>query len=492
MSDNQIYNDRDLRKYVNTLVLVYLEAVYSLYDKPDIYVEYSVNKGLYTKINGKGRIARHEVDEIKQAMNLLIESDIPITKSRHTKEEAIEIFKKQNMLDKVKLFSTVSLNIIDLYRIRNNYYNIFGEMFDSTGHTGNYDLKLADQGIVILFPRKEDNYELPVYIHQEKLFNVFMESENWAKLLKVDDVGDLNLKIRDGSIDDIIRVSEALHEKKVAKIADSICNSDARIILIAGPSSSGKTTFANRLGIQLMVNGKDYITISLDDYFVDRELTPRDESGSYDFDTIDALDIPLFNKDLSKLLKGDAVQIPTFDFMTGKRKYNKGLTKVRSDQYIVIEGIHGMNDRLTESILAKDKYKIYISALTQLNLDDHNRVSTTELRLIRRMIRDNQFRGHNAEKTLQLWENVVKGENRYIFPYQENADVMFNSSLIYELSVLKKYALPVLNEIKESSPFNVEKLRLLSFLKYFNEIEDETVIPNTSIIKEFIGGSCFH
>jgi uridine kinase len=492
MSDNQFYNDRDLRKYVNTLVLVYLEAIYSLYDTPAIYVEYSVNKGLYTKINGKGRIARHELDEIKQAMNHLIESDIPIVISNHSRGEAIEIFKRQNMTDKVKLFSTVSFSTLELYKIRENYYNIFGEMFDSTGHAGNFDLKLADKGIVLLFPRKEDNYALPEYTHQEKLFNIFMESENWAKLLKVSDVGDLNLKISDKSINDIIRVSEALHEKKIAKIADSICDSEARIILIAGPSSSGKTTFANRLGIQLMVNGKDYITISLDDYFVDREMTPRDESGNYDFDTIDALDISLFNEDLTKLLEGEPVQIPTFDFMTGKRRYDKDLIEVRKGQYIVIEGIHGMNDRLTESIPSKDKYKIYISALTQLNLDDHNRISTTELRLIRRMIRDNQFRGHNGEKTLELWENVVKGENRYIFPYQENANVMFNSSLIYELSVLKKYAVAVLNEIGESSPYYLEKLRLLSFLKYFNDIEDESVIPNTSIIKEFIGGSCFH
>ncbi|MDP3386577.1 MAG: nucleoside kinase [Eubacteriales bacterium] len=492
MSDNQFYNNRDLRKYVNTLVLVYLEAVYSLYDRPDVYVEYSVNKGLYTKINSKGRIARHELDEIKKAMNLLIEADIPIIASNHSRDEAIAIFQTQNMIDKVKLFSTVSFNEIELYKIKDNYYNIFGEMFDSTGHAVNYDLKLADKGIVLLFPRKEDNYALPEYTHQEKLFNIFMESENWAKLLKVSDVGDLNLKIVNESIGDIIRVSEALHEKKIARIADSICESEARIILIAGPSSSGKTTFANRLGIQLMVNGKDYITISLDDYFVDREMTPRDESGNYDFDTIDALDIPLFNEDLTKLLKGEAVQIPTFDFMTGKRRYDKDVMEVRRGQYIVIEGIHGMNERLTESIPAKDKYKIYISALTQLNLDDHNRISTTELRLIRRMIRDNQFRGHNGEKTLELWENVVKGENRYIFPYQENADVMFNSSLIYELSVLKKYALPVLEEIGESSLFYLEKLRLLSFLQYFNEIEDDTVIPNTSIIKEFIGGSCFH
>lgn len=492
MSDNQFYNDRDLRKLVNTLVLIYLEAVYRLFELPDIYVEYSVNKGLYTKINGKGRIAKHELDEIKMTMKMLIESDVPIVKHIYSKHEAIEIFRRQNMHDKVKLFSTVSLEEIEVYRIRDNYYNIFGEVFYSTGQAGNFDLKLADKGIVLLFPRKEDHYALPEYVHQEKLFNIFMESENWAKLLKVSDVGDLNLRIGDGSIDDIIRVSEALHEKKIANIADSICESEARIILIAGPSSSGKTTFANRLGIQLRVNGKEYVTISLDDYFVDREKTPRDESGNYDFDTIDALDIQQFNQDLNKLLQGIEVQIPTFDFMTGKRRYDKEPTKVNSSQYVVIEGIHGMNDRLTETIHSKDKYKIYISALTQLNLDDHNRISTTELRLIRRMIRDNQFRGHNGEKTLELWENVVKGENRYIFPYQENADVMFNSSLIYELSVLKKYALPVLEEIGESSPYYLEKARLLSFMRYFNEIEDETVIPNTSIIKEFIGGSCFH
>ncbi len=286
-------------------------------------------------------------------------------------------------------------------------------------------------------------------------------------------------------------MTEALHEKKIAYIADSICESDARVILIAGPSSSGKTTFANRLGIQLKVNGKDYITISLDDYFVERENTPKDSDGEYNFDTIEALDLELFNSDLKKLLAGEEIIMPKFNFFTGKRENREKPISVDSGQYVVIEGIHGLNDKLTASIEQNLKYRIYISALTQLNIDDHNRVSTTDLRLIRRIIRDMKYRGHNGERTLELWDNVVKGENNYIFPYQENADVMFNSSLIYELTVLKKYAIPIIEEIRDECNYCYEKKRLLEFLSYFKEIEDDSVIPNTSIIKEFIGGSCF-
>jgi uridine kinase len=491
MSDNQIYNEKTLRKYLNTLVVIYIEAVLKVFPGSEVFIEYAVNKGLYTEIKPEIELNIQSIKRIKDEMKNIIDSNFPIEKKIVSKKEASTIFGKQKMYDKIKLLNNIEKDEIEICRINGYFFKVFGEVFDSTGKINNFDLKIAKPGIILLYPRKEDNYDMPDYIHQEKLFNVFKESENWAKLLKINNVGDLNQSIIDRHINDIIRVSEALHEKKIANIADNICSSLARVILIAGPSSSGKTTFANRLGVQLKVNGKDYITISLDDYFVDRKHTPLDENGNYNFDTIDALDLELFNDQLKKLLKGEKVQIPTFNFLNGEREYTKPYISVEDNQYIVIEGIHGLNDRLTESIDKSDKYKIYISALTQLNIDNHNRISTTDLRLIRRMIRDNAYRGHNGTKTLHLWENVVKGENKYIFPYQENADVMFNSSLIYELAVLKKYAIPVINEIDSNGEFGSEKTRLLEFLNYFKEIKDDSVIPNTSIIKEFIGGSCF-
>ena len=491
MSDIQIYNDKALRRYINTLVLVYLEACNKTFPDNEVVIEHSINKGFYTELIINRELLEEDVEKIKKEMNRIIAYNLEIKKELLKKDDAIKIFKKQNMMDKVLLFENLGIKNIKVCKVNNTYYNIMGETYKSTGKLESYDLKISTPGLVLIFPRKENNYSIPEYNHQEKLFNIFIESEIWAKVLKVSNAGELNRTIMNGEINDIIRVTEALHEKKIAYIADSICESDARVILIAGPSSSGKTTFANRLGIQLKVNGKDYITISLDDYFVERENTPKDSDGEYNFDTIEALDLELFNSDLKKLLAGEEIIMPKFNFFTGKRENREKPISVDSGQYVVIEGIHGLNDKLTASIEQNLKYRIYISALTQLNIDDHNRVSTTDLRLIRRIIRDMKYRGHNGERTLELWDNVVKGENNYIFPYQENADVMFNSSLIYELTVLKKYAIPIIEEIRDECNYCYEKKRLLEFLSYFKEIEDDSVIPNTSIIKEFIGGSCF-
>jgi uridine kinase len=491
MSDIQIYNDKDLRRYINTLVLVYLEACNRVFPNKQVVIEHSINKGFYTELVLNRELVEEDVEKIKKEMNRIIADNMEIGKELLKKDVAIEIFRKQNMMDKVLLFENLGIENIKVCKINNRYYNIIGETYKSTGKLENYDLKISAPGLVLIFPRKEHNYSIPEYNHQEKLFNIFIESEIWAKLLKVSNSGELNKSILNGEINDIIRVTEALHEKKIAYIADSICESDARVILIAGPSSSGKTTFANRLGIQLKVNGKDYLTVSLDDYFVERKNTPKDSNGDYNFDTIEALDIDLFNKDLTNLLSGKEIIMPRFNFFTGMRESQEIPVSVDAGQYIVIEGIHALNEKLTASIEKKLKYSIYISALTQLNIDDHNRVSTTDLRLIRRLIRDMKYRGHNGERTLELWDNVVKGENNYIFPYQENADVMFNSSLIYELTVLKKYAIPIIEEIRDDCNYCYEKKRLLEFLSYFMEIEDDSIIPNTSIIKEFIGGSCF-
>ncbi|MBG0765262.1 MAG: nucleoside kinase [Tissierellales bacterium] len=395
------------------------------------------------------------------------------------------------MMDKVKLFNTLDKENFELYKINGYFFNINGPIFDKTGEVNKFDIKLEGRGIVLTYPRKDTMDKIPEYIKQEKLLKIFRESENWAQLIGIKNVGELNQHTLNDDLDDIVRISEALHEKKIAQIADEICQSDSKIILIAGPSSSGKTTFSQRLGVQLRVNGKKFHTVGLDDYFVERHLTPKDEEGNYDYDTIDALDLELFNEHLKQLLSGEEVVIPSYSFKTGKRNFDKKPIKISSNEYLIIEGIHGLNEKLTKDIDKKDKYKIYISALTQLNVDNHNRISTTDLRLLRRMIRDSKYRGYDAATTLDLWNNVRKGEEKYIFSFQENADVMFNSSLIYELAVLKKHALKVLEGLDDEGEFASEKKRLIEFLNYIVGFEEDFIIPNTSIIKEFIGGSCF-
>jgi uridine kinase len=332
---------------------------------------------------------------------------------------------------------------------------------------------------------------LPEFEEHPKLAQIFRESEAWGDIISVSNVFELNDEIEKNNYKELMILGEALHEKKVAQIADQISGLNKKVILIAGPSSSGKTTFANRLRVQLKVNGYDPITLSTDDYFVDREYTPVDENGDYDFESIDAVDVKLFNEHLAALVAGDMVELPTFNFIEGRKEYNGRQLQIHDNQPIIIEGIHGLNERLTEMISGDHKFKIYISALTQLNIDDHNRIPTTDSRLIRRIVRDSKYRGHDAMRTIDLWPSVRRGEEKNIFPYQEQADVMFNSALSFELAVLKKHAEPLLEAIPESSDQYKEAKRLLKFLSYFESIDDDSLVPITSILKEFIGGSYF-
>jgi uridine kinase len=481
-----------IRKNENTLGIIFTLAVKKILgNQKKVFIEHSINKGLYVELNISLNKIEENLDDIKYEMNKIIEENLSIEKKVKTKDEAIEIFKSQCMMDKVKLFNTLDKEKFELYKINGYFFNINGPIFDKTGEVNKFDIKLEGRGIVLTYPRKDTMDKIPEYIKQEKLLKIFRESENWAQLIGIKNVGELNQHTLNDDLDDIVRISEALHEKKIAQIADEICQSDSKIILIAGPSSSGKTTFSQRLGVQLRVNGKKFHTVGLDDYFVERHLTPKDEEGNYDYDTIDALDLELFNEHLKQLLSGEEVVIPSYSFKTGKRNFDKKPIKISSNEYLIIEGIHGLNEKLTKDIDKKDKYKIYISALTQLNVDNHNRISTTDLRLLRRMIRDSKYRGYDAATTLDLWNNVRKGEEKYIFSFQENADVMFNSSLIYELAVLKKHALKVLEGLDDEGEFASEKKRLIEFLNYIVGFEEDFIIPNTSIIKEFIGGSCF-
>ncbi|RDC49687.1 nucleoside kinase, partial [Acinetobacter sp. RIT592] len=367
--------------------------------------------------------------------------------------------------------------------------HFYGHMLPSTSHVKTFDIKKWQSGVVILGPSKENKNEPQKFIAQPKLSNIYKESEIWSELIGIDKVSSLNEAIESKKYGEIISIVEALHEKKISQIADIIKENNKRVILIAAPSSSGKTSFAHRLSIQLKVNNLHPVPISLDDYFVDREDTPLDEFGNFDFESIYAIDLELFNSDLEKLLKGEEIKLPKFNFKTGKREFSGKTLKIEKDQPIILEGIHALNPMLTQSIDDKDKFKIYISVLTQINLDNHNRIPTTDLRLIRRIVRDYNFRGYSAEKTILNWWSVRRGEDKNIFPYQEEADIMFNSACLYELAVLKKYAKPLLEQIEDDNEAFIESNRILKFLQYFVELDDELDIPPTSIIREFIGGS---
>ena len=480
------------RIYVRTLSLIYVKACKDVYNNIDVSIDHSLNKGLYTELQYKHLVTKKDLNIIKNKMQEIIEAQKPITTYFLSVDKASEVFSAQGMMDKVEMLKYWEKDSIRVYELEGYYDTFYGYLAPNTGFINKFDLRLFYPGIILNFPTRESNYELPEYIEQKKLSKVFKEAEDWGEIMDVAYVGSLNKKIVNNTIGDMICVNEALHEKKIAYIADEITSDkNIKIVLIAGPSSSGKTTFAQRLSIQLRVNGKKTYAVSLDDYFVDRHLTPKDENGDYDFETIEALDLELFNEQLLDLIAGEEVQIPVYNFKEGRREYTREPVKLTKDHIIIIEGIHGLNDDLTNNIPQFNKFKIYISALTQLNIDHHNRISTSDLRLLRRIVRDNTHRGNNALKTMQLWDNVVKGTEKYIFPFQENADAIFNSALVYELCVLKKYAEPIIMEIDENSIFYSERQRLLKFLSYFLPIEDESAIPNTSILREFIGGSRF-
>jgi uridine kinase len=487
-----ITNPDGHRIYVRTLSFIYVKACKDIYNDIDVTINHSLNKGLYTELQYKHLVTKKHLDAIKDRMQEIIDGKKPIKTIFLSVEKAREIFSSQGMSDKVEMLKYWSKDYIRVYEMDGYYDTFYGYLAPNTGFIDKFDLRLFYPGIILNYPTRESNFELPEYIEQKKLSKVFKEAEEWGEIMDVAHVGALNNKIADNTIRDMIRLNEALHEKKIAYIADEITkDKNIKIVLIAGPSSSGKTTFAQRLSIQLRVNGKKTYEISLDDYFVDRHLTPKDEKGDLDFESIKALDLELFNEHLIDLMAGEEVQIPVYNFKKGCREFTREPVRLTDEHIIIIEGIHGLNDEITKSIPQANKYKIYISALTQLNIDRHNRISTSDLRLLRRLVRDYTHRGNDAAKTMELWDNVIKGAERYIFPYQENADAIFNSALVYELGVLKKYAEPIIMEIDEDNIFYPERQRLLKFLSYFLPIEDESDIPKTSILREFIGGSSF-
>lgn len=456
-----------------------------------INVMYSMGKGLYCKLIDKDRKADDALlQAVKQRMNELVEEDVYIIKESVGTEDAIKRFAKQGMKDKEKLFAFRRVSRVNIYSIEGYEDYFYGYMVPSTGYLRCFDLLPYDEGFVLMCPTKEAPCVVPEFKPQEKLFNVLKTSDHWSKTLDVDNVGDLNEAITSGDIRELMLVQEALQEKQIAQIADMILEGDKKIVLIAGPSSSGKTTFSHRLSIQLRAHGLRPYPLALDNYFVDRELTPKDENGNYDFECIEAMDLKLFNQDMTRLLQGEEIDLPTFNFTLGKKEYKGKKLKLNEGDVLVAEGIHALNPLMTEKLPDDSKFKVYISALTQLNIDEHNRIPTTDGRLIRRIVRDARTRGNDARGTIGMWNSVRRGEEKYIFPFQEQADVMFNSALIYELSVIKQYAEPLLFAVPKDCPEYYEAKRLLKFLDYFLGLE-VTNIPKNSILREFVGGGCF-
>ncbi len=483
------------KAYVRTALMTLVKSVYDVLGAEKVSkvkVEFVIGQGYYCRIKMEEKLTSQYVKQISARMHELTEADIPITKKSYPKDEAMEIFRKNKMIDKEKLFKYRRSSFVNVYCLDGFYDYYYGYMLPSTGYLKYYDLMLYEGGILLLIPGAEEPDKIDYFEPKEKLFHTLITSVHWGEMLGIDSVGDLNDAICDGQMGDMILVQEALQERRIGEIAKEIVDrGSTKFVLIAGPSSSGKTTFSHRLSVQLKSYGMIPHPIALDDYFVDREDTPRDENGDYNFECLEAIDVKQFNEDMNRLLQGERVELPQFNFKAGKREYHGNFKKLGPEDVLVIEGIHGLNPATTFSMPDENKFKIYISALTSLNIDEHNRIPTTDGRLLRRIVRDARTRGTCARRTIEMWPSVRRGEEKYIFPFQESADEMFNSVLIYELAVLKQYAEPLLFGIREDEPEYHEAKRLLKFLEYFQGI-DSANVPSNSICREFIGGSYFN
>lgn len=478
------------RVYIRGLLYIMAKALYELYPKALLTVNYQLSNSMLCEIENM-EITEEFIKKLSEKMNDIVKKDLEIKKIEMTKEEAIKFYEKEKTLRGILQLENKEKDEVSLYFCEEYYNYFYGVMPISTGYIKKFEVIKYHDGFLLRYPFKNSPNALDDYHETKKLLNTLDEYEDIHKTLGISTVYKLNKAISEGKAQDIISLAEALHEKKISDIADKIIErKNVKAILIAGPSSSGKTTFAKRLGIQLRLNGLKPVTISVDNYFVERKVNPKHSDGTYDFECIEAIDLKLFNEHLTKLLNGEEIDVPTFNFKTGNKEYHGEKMKLADDEVLVMEGIHCLNDKLTESIPKEQKYKIYISALTVLNIDYYNRISTTDTRLIRRIVRDYQFRSYSALHTLQTWLSVNKGEEKYIYPFQEEADSMFNTSLIYELCVLKKHAHPLLKEITNVSKEFSEAKNLYNLLNYFEDIPDE-LVPRNSLLREFIGGSIF-
>lgn len=480
-----------IRIYRRSLIFLLIKAFHDIFPEDEIEICHSVSKGLFFD-SSRQQLNANEVRLVEKQMQKLVEQDIPFIKETVSIDVAKQRLLDANRLDRYGATKYRTKPYVSFYRFGDMEDYFYGYMVPSSGYLTLFALEYDNEGIVLISPSIFNPSKLESHNIPQKLFQIFNEYRQWVNILGVDNIGKLNDIIECGKANEFVRISEALHEKKIARIADMISNERDRIkiIMISGPSSSGKTTFAQRLSIQLKVNGLVPENISLDDYFVDKSKTPLDESGKPDYETLEAIDLKLFNEQINDLIRGKEIELPTYNFLTGMREYNGKRLRMHNEQVLVVEGIHALNPRLTSEVKDDSKFKIYISAITSVKIDKHNRIPTTDLRFIRRIVRDFRFRGCSAVKTIGMWPSVRRGEEKNIFPFQEEADIMFNSSLLYELGVLKRLAVPLLNEIDTSQTEYAESRRLLEFLSYFLDFESDE-IPFNSILREFIGGSCF-
>jgi len=482
------------KAYVRSAVMLMMKAIKDVAGMEaavNVKVDFTIGAGYYCSFKNGLKLDRQTIEKVKDRMGELADMDMLVTKKAYPADEAVALFRELGMKDKVSLFRYRRSSTINVYCLGDYYDYYYGYMLPSTGYIKYFDLFAYEEGMILLLPEKEDPEKLPQFVPKEKLFRTLMSTAEWGIELGIDTVGDLNDKICQGDISDLILVQEALQERRIGEIARDIARRrEVKFVMIAGPSSSGKTTFSHRLSIQLRTYGLKPHPIGLDNYYLDHDKTPLDDQGKPDYECLEALDVEQFNQDMSDLLAGKEVKLPTFNFKTGKREYSGKVTKLEQDDILVIEGIHGLNEKMSYSLPCESKFKIYISALTCLNVDEHNRIPTTDGRLLRRMVRDARTRGTSAEKTIAMWASVRRGEEKYIFPFQEEADAMFNSAMIYELAVLKQYAEPLLFNIKKGEQGYHEAKRLLKFLEYFLGVSSEE-LPKNSLCREFVGGSCF-
>ena len=502
----RVYNNKDvefldvrnpsgMRTYVRTLCFILYKAVSEIFPEGKLYVEHPVSKGYFCNLRIGRPIELEDVLAVKQRMQEIIAEDIPFHRTECHVTEAVRVFSERGMKDKVKLLESSGSLYTYYYTLGDTVDYYYGNLLPSTGFIKLFDLVKYYDGLLLRIPNKENPNVLEDVVKQEKMLDVFKEHLRWNHIMGLSNIGDFNLACQEGHATDLIKVAEALQEKKIAQIADEIFHRGqeghpVKIVLISGPSSSGKTTFSKRLSIQLMTNGLHPYPIAMDNYFVNREDTPRDANGDYDYESLYALDIKKFEEDLQALLRGEEIELPTYNFIDGRREYKGDRLKADEHTILVLEGIHALNPELTPQIPTDKKYKIYVSALTTISIDDHNWIPTTDNRLIRRIIRDYNYRGCSAQETISRWGSVRAGEDKWIFPYQENADVMFNSALLFELAVLRCHVEPLLNTVPRNCPEYAEAYRLLKFIQYFTPVQDKE-LPPTSLLREFLGGSSF-
>ena len=481
------------RTYCRTAEMIMIKAVNEILGRDiRVKIEFSVGNGIYSSLkNYDGPVDEELASRIEEKMREIVERNYPITKKTYPIDDAIELFRRQGMTDKEKLFRFRRSSTVNVYNLEGYCDYFYGHMFPATGYITAFRMEAYEDGLVLVLPTQDKPGEAAEWVGQKSLFDTLFMTSEWGDLVNISTVGDLNEQICNGNISDMILVQEALQERRIGDIAEAIVDAeDVRFVMIAGPSSSGKTTFAHRLSIQLRSFGMNPHIINLDNYFVNREKTPIDEDGNYNYECLEAIDLELFNGDMLDLLDGEEVELPTFNFLTGRREYKGNKMRLGENDILVVEGIHCLNPETAEQLPAENLFKIYASALTSLNIDEHNRIPSTDARLLRRMTRDARTRGYDATETIARWRSVRDGEEQYIFPYQEEADEVFNSVLIYELAVLKQFAEPLLFKVPQGTPEYYEAKRLLKFLEYFVGV-DTAAVPTNSICREFVGGGCF-